>query len=304
MERSRATTTSRQRAPMSRPCCPPSSPKRPCKPPAVTAAAQWGGPAWREGFLGCLWALLPPCLAQRGWWQLVCVPHVGVTAPPSTTLFGGACRGARSLATARTWASAQLLSEPGARHRGSWDACQALNPRSPCGMAECPSASSCVLRSPGYGPARVAGGCRPKPPALCAASVCVCPGAVAGKRSWVFPSRQAPAPAWHAPVQPVQPRCKFGLVTALRCSFWGAGGCCSPGRPHLGLPQMGRGLEGSDEPAAGPAVLCLRSNIIDVSAADSQGMEQHEYMDRARQYRWDLPCSLGALAAPQRITDP
>ena len=28
-----------------------------------------------------------------------------------------------------------------------------------------------------------------------------------------------------------------------------------------------------------------RSNIIDVSAADSQGMEQHEYMDRARQYR-------------------
>ncbi|NXQ04710.1 LTOR1 protein, partial [Vidua macroura] len=26
-------------------------------------------------------------------------------------------------------------------------------------------------------------------------------------------------------------------------------------------------------------------NIIDVSAADSQGMEQHEYMDRARQYR-------------------
>uniref|UniRef100_A0A8D1SAP4 Ragulator complex protein LAMTOR1 n=1 Tax=Sus scrofa TaxID=9823 RepID=A0A8D1SAP4_PIG len=27
-----------------------------------------------------------------------------------------------------------------------------------------------------------------------------------------------------------------------------------------------------------------QSNIIDVSAADSQGMEQHEYMDRARQY--------------------
>uniref|UniRef100_I3N4J8 Ragulator complex protein LAMTOR1 n=1 Tax=Ictidomys tridecemlineatus TaxID=43179 RepID=I3N4J8_ICTTR len=26
------------------------------------------------------------------------------------------------------------------------------------------------------------------------------------------------------------------------------------------------------------------SNIIDVSAADSQGMEQHEYMDLARQY--------------------
>ena len=28
----------------------------------------------------------------------------------------------------------------------------------------------------------------------------------------------------------------------------------------------------------------FQSNIIDVSAADSQGMEQHEYMDRARQY--------------------
>lgn len=27
------------------------------------------------------------------------------------------------------------------------------------------------------------------------------------------------------------------------------------------------------------------SNIIDVSAADQQQMEQHEYMDRARQYR-------------------
>uniref|UniRef100_A0A287CRX4 Ragulator complex protein LAMTOR1 n=1 Tax=Ictidomys tridecemlineatus TaxID=43179 RepID=A0A287CRX4_ICTTR len=27
------------------------------------------------------------------------------------------------------------------------------------------------------------------------------------------------------------------------------------------------------------------SNIIDVSAADSQGMEQHEYMDLARQYK-------------------
>ncbi|XP_030633727.1 ragulator complex protein LAMTOR1 [Chanos chanos] len=29
-------------------------------------------------------------------------------------------------------------------------------------------------------------------------------------------------------------------------------------------------------------------NIIDVSAADSQGMEQHEYMDRARQYSTKL----------------
>ena len=30
------------------------------------------------------------------------------------------------------------------------------------------------------------------------------------------------------------------------------------------------------------------SNVIDVSAIDSQTMEQHEYMDRARQYRFDI----------------
>ncbi|XP_059726204.1 ragulator complex protein LAMTOR1-like [Haemorhous mexicanus] len=43
------------------------------------------------------------------------------------------------------------------------------------------------------------------------------------------------------------------------------------------------GLDGEGTPVGTP-VSCLCSNIIDVSAADSQGMEQHEYMDRARQY--------------------
>ena len=30
------------------------------------------------------------------------------------------------------------------------------------------------------------------------------------------------------------------------------------------------------------------SEIIDVAALDSQPIEQHDYMDRARQYRWVL----------------
>uniref|UniRef100_A0A8C6XPT9 Ragulator complex protein LAMTOR1 n=1 Tax=Naja naja TaxID=35670 RepID=A0A8C6XPT9_NAJNA len=37
-------------------------------------------------------------------------------------------------------------------------------------------------------------------------------------------------------------------------------------------------------PLAYLVLLPFRSNIIDVSAADQQQMEQHEYMDRARQY--------------------
>ncbi|NWH51850.1 LTOR1 protein, partial [Fregata magnificens] len=41
----------------------------------------------------------------------------------------------------------------------------------------------------------------------------------------------------------------------------------------------------TDEQAMLSSILAKTAiNIIDVSAADSQGMEQHEYMDRARQY--------------------
>uniref|UniRef100_A0ACB8FFK0 Ragulator complex protein lamtor1 n=1 Tax=Sphaerodactylus townsendi TaxID=933632 RepID=A0ACB8FFK0_9SAUR len=41
----------------------------------------------------------------------------------------------------------------------------------------------------------------------------------------------------------------------------------------------------TDEQALLSSILAKTAiNIIDVSAADSQGMEQHEYMDRARQY--------------------
>ncbi|XP_041734059.2 ragulator complex protein LAMTOR1 [Coregonus clupeaformis] len=37
-------------------------------------------------------------------------------------------------------------------------------------------------------------------------------------------------------------------------------------------------------------------NIIDVSAADSQGMEQHEYMDKARQYSTKLALLSNSLS--------
>ncbi|XP_064412915.1 ragulator complex protein LAMTOR1 [Latimeria chalumnae] len=41
----------------------------------------------------------------------------------------------------------------------------------------------------------------------------------------------------------------------------------------------------TDEQALLSSILTKTAlNIIDVSAADSQGMEQHEYMDKARQY--------------------
>ncbi|XP_006627908.1 ragulator complex protein LAMTOR1 [Lepisosteus oculatus] len=41
----------------------------------------------------------------------------------------------------------------------------------------------------------------------------------------------------------------------------------------------------TDEQALLTSILTKTAlNIIDVSAADSQGMEQHEYMDKARQY--------------------
>ncbi|XP_078258085.1 ragulator complex protein LAMTOR1 [Rhinoraja longicauda] len=45
-------------------------------------------------------------------------------------------------------------------------------------------------------------------------------------------------------------------------------------------------------------------NIIDVSAADSQGMEQHEYMDRARQYSTRLTMISGSAQAKRANTLP
>nr|XP_005487244.2 ragulator complex protein LAMTOR1-like [Zonotrichia albicollis] len=61
-------------------------------------------------------------------------------------------------------------------------------------------------------------------------------------------------------------------------------GCWTLSALVRGCSEMGRELRGSNEPPVGATVSCLCSNIIDVSAADSQGMEQHEYLDRARQY--------------------
>ncbi|NXI94963.1 LTOR1 protein, partial [Psophia crepitans] len=52
----------------------------------------------------------------------------------------------------------------------------------------------------------------------------------------------------------------------------------------------------TDEQAMLSSILAKTAiNIIDVSAADSQGMEQHEYMDRARQYRPGLARQAGGL---------
>ncbi|XP_028817741.1 ragulator complex protein LAMTOR1 [Denticeps clupeoides] len=51
-------------------------------------------------------------------------------------------------------------------------------------------------------------------------------------------------------------------------------------------------------------------NIIDVSAADSQGMEQHEYMDKARQYSTKLAvlsstlCQKKPLPLPSLTSQP
>lgn len=87
---------------------------------------------------------------------------------------------------------------------------------------------------------------------------------------------------------------------ALRCLFWGAEGCWILSALVRGCSEMGRELRRSNEPPVGATVFSLCSNIIDVSAADSQGMEQHEYMDRARQYRWDLHFSPGVPAVPSQ----
>lgn len=53
------------------------------------------------------------------------------------------------------------------------------------------------------------------------------------------------------------------------------------GEPNSISPTATR----TDEQAMLSSILTKTAlNIIDVSAADTQGMEQHEYMDRARQY--------------------
>ncbi|XP_040427890.1 ragulator complex protein LAMTOR1, partial [Cygnus olor] len=98
--------------------------------------------------------------------------------------------------------------------------------------------------------------------------LCLWSGASSGQTSLGAPSGQAAAPGalLSAAGSGVRPR--NGPEPFASCRVPWARGCCW----HPG--GSGRAL----------AVPCLRSNIIDVSAADSQGMEQHEYMDRARQY--------------------
>ncbi|MBN3304212.1 LTOR1 protein, partial [Amia calva] len=53
----------------------------------------------------------------------------------------------------------------------------------------------------------------------------------------------------------------------------------------------------TDEQALLSSILIKTAqNIIDVSAADSQGMEQHEYMDKARQYSTRLAVLSNSLS--------
>lgn len=58
----------------------------------------------------------------------------------------------------------------------------------------------------------------------------------------------------------------------------------------------------TDEQAMLSSILAKTAlNIIDVSAADSQGMEQHEYMDRARHYSTRLAMLSNNLTAWKKL---
>ncbi|XP_028655198.1 ragulator complex protein LAMTOR1 [Erpetoichthys calabaricus] len=60
-----------------------------------------------------------------------------------------------------------------------------------------------------------------------------------------------------------------------------------PNKASNGTERISTNLPSTktDEQAALTSILTRTAlNIIDVAAADSQGMEQHEYMDKARQY--------------------
>uniref|UniRef100_A0A7M4FKG5 Ragulator complex protein LAMTOR1 n=1 Tax=Crocodylus porosus TaxID=8502 RepID=A0A7M4FKG5_CROPO len=73
------------------------------------------------------------------------------------------------------------------------------------------------------------------------------------------------------------------LVVGAKAHVTGAAG---PSRtaPPAPAPASRPGLARPWGAATAARTRPPTSNIIDVSAADSQGMEQHEYMDRARQY--------------------
>lgn len=214
---------------------------------------------------GGLWAAHSPLCSPAWHWEPVATgvcPTCRATAALSPALLWGAHSGA----VAAPWASARVLCEP-----------------RPCTGALSTSAKHIVLpvfpfflrwlhaklpraqTSPSF--------LQPLPASA--------PGQLWANSPWHFLSGE----------QPLQP----GTLVSSWQHSWGQFGlemfvlgcwrvldfvCCD-----RGCPERGRELRGSREPPVGATVLCLCSNIIDVSAADSQGMEQHEYMDRARQYR-------------------
>ncbi|KPP73677.1 hypothetical protein Z043_107214 [Scleropages formosus] len=70
-------------------------------------------------------------------------------------------------------------------------------------------------------------------------------------------------------------------------------------KPNNGTERNSANLPSArtDEQALLSSILTKTAlNIIDVSAADSQGMEQHEYMDKARQYSTKLAVLSNSLS--------
>lgn len=241
----------------------------------------WRGlcPAW----LGGLWDARRPLCSLPGIGELLATgvcPTCKATAALSATLLWGAHNGA----AAGPWARARFLCEPRAQYRASQDICQVrCPPSSPCFF---PQVAACQgPQSPDQPPASCRL-CLPLPQGSCGQTV---PGISLLANSHSSLAHLCPAGSSH------------WASLALRCLFWGAGGCWILSALVRGCSEMGRELTGSNEPPVGATVLCLCSNIIDVSAADSQGMEQHEYMDRARQYRWDLRFSPGVPTVPSQL---
>lgn len=78
--------------------------------------------------------------------------------------------------------------------------------------------------------------------------------------------------------------------------------------------HSGPSQKGDEQSALNRILHQTATNVIDVSALDSHNLEQHEYMDRAKQYSQKLttaaikslhgtkkPCLLADIPAPERI---
>ncbi|XP_077886547.1 uncharacterized protein LOC101962607 isoform X2 [Ictidomys tridecemlineatus] len=108
-----------------------------------------------------------------------------------------------------------------------------------------------------------------------------------------FPSKQGLGPSSVWLERPARPR-PWGAATAvktrIRTRTERSGSCywtlvAPPTKSLNGVEPNYHSLPSARTDEMLSSILAkTASNIIDVSAADSQGMEQHEYMDLARQY--------------------